>query len=73
MQKQNHHKSEKRKRLRYKEDEGAIKRKILQIQVDTELTLDEDFVMFVAALYRLFLVKKFFLAGKKCNPPPSVK
>lgn len=45
MQKQNRHKSEKRKRLRYKENEVAIKRKILQIQVDTELTLDEDFVI----------------------------
>lgn len=29
----------------YKENEGAIKRKILQLQVDTELTLDKDFVI----------------------------
>ena len=45
MQKQNRHKSEKRRRLRYKENEEAIKRKILQIQGDTELTLDKDFVI----------------------------
>ena len=45
MRKQNRHKSEKRGRLRYKENEEAIKRKILQIQGDTELTLDNDFVI----------------------------
>ena len=45
MRKQNRHKSEKRRRLRYKENEEAIKRKILQIQGDTELTLDKDFVI----------------------------
>ena len=45
MRKQNRQKSEKRRRLRYKENEEAIKQKILQIQGDTELTLDEDFVI----------------------------
>ena len=45
MRKQNCHKSEKRRRLRYKENEEAIKRKILQIQGHTELTLDKDFVI----------------------------
>lgn len=45
MRKQNRHKSEKRRRLRYKENEEAIKRKILHIQGDTELTLDKDFVI----------------------------
>ena len=45
MRQQNRHKSEKRIRLRYKENEEAIQRKILQIQEDTELTLDKDFVI----------------------------
>ncbi|RMX52625.1 hypothetical protein pdam_00016867 [Pocillopora damicornis] len=45
MRLQNRHKSEKRIRLRYKENEEAIQRKILQIQEDTELTLDKDFVI----------------------------
>ena len=45
MRKQNRHKNERRRRLRYKENEEAIKRKILQIQGDTELTLDKDFVI----------------------------
>lgn len=31
--------------MRYKENEDAIKQKILQIQGDTELTLDQDFVI----------------------------
>ena len=45
MRQQNRHKSEKRIRLRYTENEEAIQRKILQIQEDTELTLDKDFVI----------------------------
>ena len=45
MRLQNRHKSEKRIRLRDTENEGAIQRKILQIQEDTELTLDKDFVI----------------------------
>ncbi|PFX33340.1 hypothetical protein AWC38_SpisGene1767 [Stylophora pistillata] len=43
MRKQKRHKNEKRRRLRYKKNEEAIKRKIFQIQGDTELTLDKDF------------------------------
>ena len=45
MRQQNRHKSEKRIRLRYKENEEAIQRKILQIQEDTELTLEKYFVI----------------------------
>ena len=45
MRKQNRHKSEKRRRLCHKENEEAIKRKILQIHGDIELTFDEDFVI----------------------------
>ena len=45
MRQQNRHKSEKRIRLCYKENEEEIQRKILQIQEDTELTLEKYFVI----------------------------